>query len=139
MEVSGKLIVVLVAAGSIGGALLQKQWDGKDVQKIQDLLTASEKNHTITVIKKVTKPDGTVEEDTTRTEDQVKKETEKKMAEVSTPAYSPTWLISAGAAVGLDMVPYYSLNVNRQILGPVWLGAYVTTHKEFGASVGILF
>ncbi len=139
MEVPVRYIVYAVVIAAVGGSLIQKQWDGKELQKVQDKLTSSEKNHTVTVIKKITRPDGSTEEDTTKTEDQVKKDIEQHIAESSKPAYNPQWFIGASSTVNAGNNQIYALNLYRQLLGPVFVGGYANSNREVGLSVGVLF
>ncbi len=139
MEVPVRYIVYTAVIACIGGSLIQKRWDSKELLTIKDKLTVAEKNHTVTIIKKVTRPDGTIEEDTTKTEDQIKKEIETHIAESSKPVYNPTWMISAASTVNPGNDQIYLLTVQRQVLGPVFIGGYANTRRELGVSLGVLF
>jgi hypothetical protein len=91
-----------------------------------------------TVIKEITKPDGTIEK-TTEIVDK-SKETSKKEFE-QTVSEKPNWLVLAGAHASLKSLsePVYSLQVNRRILGPMFVGASVRTDKELGLHIGLEF
>lgn len=47
----------------------------------------------------------------------------------------PNYMIGALAESGLDMKPKYGVTLDRRVLGPVWMGAYGKTNKEFGLTV----
>jgi len=44
-----------------------------------------------------------------------------------------------GVGTGLDLVPVYKLGYERRVFEAVWLGAYVTTDKTVGVSLGVEF
>lgn len=134
-----KYVVMLTAASLAAGALIQRQWDNKEIEKISTQVRTVIQDHIVTVTKTITKPDGSSETDSTTTDTSIKKEIEKSIAESSKPAYNPQWLISGGASLDLERTPAYQLQVQRAILGPVWVGIWGSTRKEAGINVGVLF
>jgi hypothetical protein len=110
-----------------------------------------------TVIIRITKPDGTIEERTeiveednsiiaidTKEKSEEKKKTEKeKLKEKIVKNKKPDWMISALASSNMkdikSLQPDYGISVQRRILGPVYLGAFGITNKQVGLSVGFQF
>lgn len=97
-----------------------------------------------TVIVKVTKPDGTVEEHTTI----VSGETTDINKNVNTVSNQNSEIVrgdiklSVSALVGTDLStnnPVYGASLTTPVLGPILLGAFGLTNKTFGLSVGLTF
>lgn len=136
---SNRNVIIIAIVCLISGALIQRQWDGKQTEKIMTITRDIIHNQIVTVTKTITKPDGSTETDSTTTDTSIKKEIEKQIVESSKPFYNSQWLIAGGASLNSDREQFYKLEVQRNILGPLWLGIYGTTHKELGLSAGILF
>ena len=86
----------------------------------------------VTVVKEVTKPDGTVIRDETRTED--------KRADSSVtvaPPSKPDWLVGVSYEPGV--VPVYGITVQRRVIGNVYVGASASTSGDITANVGVTF
>jgi xanthosine utilization system XapX-like protein len=89
-----------------------------------------------TVIKVVTRPDGTKEEITTI----VDRTKENKEYSNTKTVSKNDWHISANAGRSFsDSNIIYGIQVERRVLGDVYLGALATTDKRVGISVGIDF
>lgn len=90
-----------------------------------------------TIIKEVTRPDGSKEivtEIVDNTKETIKKEYEHMLSKPK------DWLVSGGAVVRLDeLKPVYQVRADRRIMGPVFVGASVTTNKEVGLHIGLEF
>ena len=54
-------------------------------------------------------------------------------------AKRPDWLIGARAGLGLDRQPVYGGEIDRRILGPVWIGAWGQYPTAGGVSVKLMF
>lgn len=134
-----KYVLLIGVACLAGGALIQRQWDGKQttsvVTKGQDIIH----NQIVTRTVVVHTADGTTTSDTTTTDTSIKKSIEESIAKTSTPVLSPQWLISAGTSLDTNRTQFYTVQVQRAILGPIFVGIYGTTHKELGVSLGVLF
>lgn len=91
------------------------------------------KDRIITVTKTITKPDGTIEQDTTKTENRTGSSTRAEKP--------PAWHISAGAGVhALDFqAPIYKVEVSKDILGPVAVGVWGLSNGTVGLSIGFSF
>ena len=86
----------------------------------------------------VTRPDGTTEKETI-TEDKTK--TEKETLESSlTVNKKPDWKVSGLSGLDLsNKSQFYGVQVDRRIIGPVFVGVTATTNKTIGLSVGMEF
>lgn len=86
----------------------------------------------VTIIKEVTKPDGTTTREETRTED--------RQAEQSVTAAAPSkpdWLVGVSYEPGV--VPVYGITVQRRVIGNVYVGASASTSGNITANVGVTF
>lgn len=89
-----------------------------------------------TVIKVVTRPDGTKEEVTTII-DKSKQSTDKTSTKIIA---KNDWHISAsGSRTFTDSSMTYTLQVERRIIGDVFLGASVNSEKQVGLTLGLEF
>lgn len=94
------------------------------------------RNNVVTVVKEVKRPDGTTETEITTTDKTVKHETSVAV----TPPIQPNWRIGASAVAGVpSLKPIYGLQVERRVLGPVWIGVRVETNAQLGAVLSIEF
>lgn len=132
MEVHVKLIVIGALSCAIAGALIQRHYDGSVETKTQVIT----KDHTVTVIKEVKSPDGTVTKDTTITDDNTQKAIQQI---IDTRTAVPQWLVAAGVSVNANRVKIYSLSVDRKILGPISIGIIGSTDSELGLRLGVSF
>ena len=91
-----------------------------------------------TVIKEVVRPDGTKETVTTIVDHS--KESSKKTLEQLVMKQND-WFVAAGAEARLNELnnPIYKLEVNRRILGDVYVGATANTQGTFGLQIGFSF
>lgn len=92
-------------------------------------------NHTVTRI--VQRPDGSRETtiDSTTNSTATAKNTSVQFK-------APNWHVSAAAVKKLDSwtnAPVYQLAVERRILGPIYIGALLSTQREVGLSIGLEF
>lgn len=95
------------------------------------------KNNVVTVVRTVERPDGTKETTSETTDRTVKKDTSTK--EAITIARKD-WLVSASVGTKFTRLePIYGVLAQRRILGPIYVGASVTTDKTVGVSVGLEF
>ena len=127
MNLKRTLVLCLISAG-IGGYLV-KQYLPTETIKTE----VQEKEKIVTIIKKIVAPDGTTTEETTKTEDRV---TDTDVVAVLAPP-PPNWHISAQYMP--DAIPAYGVQIERRILGPVFVGVGANTRKELNISVGFEF
>lgn len=90
----------------------------------------------VTTTHEVKQPDGTVTTDTTTTD--TKQSTDTKSTTVAKYA-TADWFVAAGMGYSLDLTVHYNVQVNRRILGPVFVGVQGSTDKTVGVQVGIQF
>lgn len=95
------------------------------------------KKDIVTVTKEVVKADGTKETVTTTTDNS----TEKKSSKDTTISVAHSqWLVSLGTSRTLsDSSLSYSLQAQRRILGPMFVGGTIDTKGTFGINVGMEF
>ena len=98
-------------------------------------------NDVKTVTHEVKKPDGEVDTDITTIDSTVHTDTDTKTAQVVQLAPEKNWYVGATASItGVNFAnPAYGVQVNRRILGPIFLGGTVNTKGEFGISLGMEF
>lgn len=92
-----------------------------------------------TVIKEVVRPDGTKETVTTIV-DKSKESSSKTLEQIITKKND--WFVAAGIEAGsLSEIanPIYRLEVNRRVLGDIYVGVSATTNKSVGLQVGFSF
>jgi hypothetical protein len=129
-------IVALVFLLSLGGAYQYGKSKATVVTQVQEVEKVVEKRDVITVVKEVTRPDGTKETITTKEDKSVINSKREKETTVA----KNNWFISAGAGYNFDKTAaVYQVDINRRVLGDLFIGAYGTTNKELGIKVGIEF
>lgn len=93
-------------------------------------------NNIVTVTHTIKENDGTVDVTTTTTDHSQKIETDSKTAV----QIQPNWLVSGTYGIDIHTLqPAYGLQVNRRILGPVFIGALLNTRGDVGLSLGFEF
>lgn len=99
------------------------------------------KVNTVTVTKEL--PTGEKDTTTTTTNNTVvndKTTTDTKSSTVTTYA-KPQWKVSAMAGLGSNnlALPIYGAEVQKRLLGPIFVGAWGNSNKEGGISLGLEF
>ena len=124
-----RYIILISTVSFLLGCYLESRYfsSSKEVEVI--------KNHVVTVIKEVIRPDGSKEVDTIIKDDSVKKDTKT----VTAPIKAPNWVISGGAGAGLNLQPFYVLQVQKRLLGPVILGIQGATNGTVTILAGVEF
>jgi hypothetical protein len=91
-----------------------------------------------TVIKEVVRPDGTKETSTTII-DRSKESSKKTLEQLVTKKND--WFVAAGAEAKLNNLneQTYKLEVNRRVLGDIFMGATVNTKGVVGLQLGFTF
>lgn len=87
-----------------------------------------------TVTRIVTKPDGTKEEVTT-----IVDRSKENKTRIKTIAKTDWHVSISGAREILDPTMVYSMQVERRILGDIYLGGSISSEKQVGISVGMDF
>lgn len=124
MQVSNRLAIVVVVVSIAVGAVIGSKLNKPEVQ-----IETITKDRVVTQIKEVTRPDGTVERDTTRVEDRQQVQ--------SIIAKKPDWTVQA--LYGINEVPYYGVGLTRRIIGDLSAGVQVNTRGEVMAILSYQF
>ena len=124
---SKKTIIVACVIFVLGGVIGYKL---APVPQSETRMVTQDK--VVTIIKEVTKPDGTTTREETRTED--------RQADSSVTVATPSkndWLV--GVSYGPGVVPVYGITVQRRVIGNVYVGASASTNGDITANVGVTF
>jgi hypothetical protein len=129
-----KLIIVLVL---IAGAFAAGRYSTPRTE------TTSKESETVkkdivTIVKEITRPDGTKETNTTIV-DRSKEKKEESRKEVIVPKRA---VISVSALVGYsirDSAPVYGLSVSKEVMGPITIGAFGLNNGTIGVTIGSNF
>lgn len=137
-KVFGVFVVGLLLIGYSIGRYIQPT---KVVTKVQTVTQTVVQDHIHTVTVTVAKPDGS--KVTTITQDNnsvVSKDTDTNSSTV-TVYNKPQWKISgmAGANYNSLSTPIYGGQVERRVLGPVFIGIWGFNNKSAGLSAGLEF
>lgn len=125
-----KTVVLLCVASAALAGWAVKRYLPTEVVKTETV----EVEKIVTIIHREKKPDGTVVEDEKRTED---RQTDTDTVASKPVAPPPNWHISAQYLP--DTLPAYGINVERRILGPIFVGVGANTRKELHVSLGFEF
>lgn len=132
---------IVVISMIIGGAITAKFVSSREVVKTQTIDRVVVQDHVVTVVKEIDRPDGTKE--ITTTADQVTNKTDNsiKSAEDLKPPELKNWMVSGGIGLDFDgtVDKVYDVNINRRILGPIFVGAWANTKSQAGLNVGFEF
>jgi hypothetical protein len=128
--------IYTVVVATVSAAVTRYYWPQVETQiKIEEKEVI--KRDVRTIIKEITKPDGTKETETEIIDNTT--ESRKKELE-SLKLKKKDWFIAGGATVNInDVNPVYNVQVNRRILGSFYLGASVNTRKDVGVQIGFEF
>jgi hypothetical protein len=120
--------------GLLVGACLTYKYKPRTVTKTEVVTQQVVQNHIVTIVKTVTAPNGSKTETETITDNTVHTEKEDKVK-----IKEPLWHVSAGVQTGLQFIPSYSLQVERRIAGPLFIGARGATDGVVGFTLGLEF
>jgi hypothetical protein len=143
METKHWIVAVLVVSG-LGYATGRYFQPARVEVKIEERVKEVEvvKHDVRTVIKEVTRPDGTKEKETiiedrsTETRDKESRRDTSKIVSNE----KPQWKVSTQLTTTQGILgPVYGATVERRVLGPIFAGAFGNTDKTFGLSVGLEF
>lgn len=125
-------LVVCVALGYSLGRYFQPP-------KVETVEVTKEviKKDVVTVVKEVVRPDGTKETETTTTDRTTETSNTSNSSKV---AIKPAWKVNAmvGYNIGQPKVEY-GVMAQKNFIGPISLGAYATTERTIGVTVGLEF
>lgn len=132
-----KLLLYGAVAGLIiGGVAVWKLFPRHEVQIKTETKTVTE--YKTRIIERWTKaPDGTETHDRTEESDGTTVIDAKKDKKI---AKKHNWNLGLQAGLTTDLNGVkYGIRAERRIIGPVFLGGYITTNKEAGISLGMEF
>lgn len=108
----------------------------KTITKVEQVETVKTKIDTVTVVKEIKQPDGTIVKETTVTDKSVINSKSELKVEVAKNKNQ----ISLGTTYNFkDKTQVYDLIYERRMLGDVWLGVKGSTNGSVGVQVGIEF
>lgn len=139
----GLIALAIFGLGSITGYYLKPAEIKIVKEKTEDKKAQEDtKTNLLIVKKKITRPDGTVEEEETRKrekEKSTKTESHISIKEERTEKARSKWSISL-LLKPQDPQPFQGGVIEYKVLGPVKAGVYVLpTHNQYGISVGMEF
>lgn len=123
-----KISIVLVAL--VGSFLLGKN---QAPTKVNTVEVVKEIRDIEIVKQEVTKPDGS-KVVTTTTKDKTKLDTRNE-----TKINKPNWKVSGLVGINSELRTVYGASVDRRIVGNIFVGAWGTTDKTGGISIGLEF
>lgn len=121
------LIIVAVSAFFLGKITSPVK------EKIVEVEVVKEKVNTVQVVREIKRPDGTIEKETRNEQTKEKESSSSKSVEFKPPGYGISLL------AGNINDPYYTLLLEKKVVGNVKVGAWGNTRQEFGISVGLEF
>lgn len=126
---------ILVALSVAGTRYLWPRIEYKETVKTVETV----KKDIVTVVREVTRPDGTHESTTTTTDHSTEASTRSSsVTKASQPQWSAGLLLQKSAQHWAE-APVYALLVQRRVLGPVWVGAGVSTDKQVMGIISLEF
>lgn len=129
----GIMIIVLLVGIGIGGIVVYK-YKPHLMTQTQTIVKNVMQDHIITVTKTIVQPNGTKEIDTTITDNSIHTDNSN-----ITIIKAPNWHVGLGASTEIDLSPVYSLQIEKRIAGPLFIGARAETKGTIGITIGIEF
>lgn len=133
-----QVAVLLLVTATVSAALTRFYFPQVQVKTVEVEKDVIHNNiQTVVVTKKL--PSGEVDSTTTIVDHTNKVDTDNKTSEIS--KIPPNWLIVGTASVtGINFAnPAYGVQVNRRILGPIFINASANTKGEVGLGLGMEF
>lgn len=130
-----KYIVLLMVGSAIAGALLTSKYQKSICPPVSDQKVIT-KDQIVTEVHEVIKPDGSKITDTKRTEEFHQEEN------ILIPQVLPSssWRINGGIGYAFSVQSYaYSIQLDRRLIGPVWVGIRGNNLKEVDVMLGVEF
>lgn len=135
MEIPPRLLFCIILASAIAGSWLQRSITSTD--KLKE--TVQEKTETNNDVVTTIKESANGERETIIVDHT--KSTEDKRLDLAITHNEPSkdWIIIGGAGLSNRQRQVYMLGIERRVLGPAYIGAWVTTTKEYGLSLAFQF
>lgn len=131
-----KLFAASLAAGIIAGYYLARALNPEAVTQTEDHETI--KHDVVTVIKEVTRPDGT-KDSTTTIIDRSKEKKDIESSIIAAPAKAQNRASVSALSSNFREVESYTFSYERRLAGPLWVGAQYNTNQNYGLSLGLEF
>lgn len=132
-----KSVLITAAISLLIGLGLGSQLFPKVESKTVEVQTERVVKDVVTVIKVITRPDGSKEEVTTTTDKSKEAKNSKSSAIVAAKA---DWHVSISAAKTLTEPEIsYTIMAEKRVLGNIFVGVSANTNKQIGVSVGLEF
>lgn len=139
-----KVILAILVAAGLGYAFGRYAQPAKEVIKTVEVVkTVTVVQHdTVTVTKQIKKPDGTTETDTVITDKDVDI-TNTAIKDTSSETITnvkPQWKLSGQGGYNFSSFnKVYGAEVDRRILGPIFLGAWGNSDRAAGIAISVEF
>jgi uncharacterized membrane protein len=141
------IVVAFIATAALSFFLGKNSVEVKETSntKIEDTKQIDKDSHVKVVQTTTKKPDGeettttvTTRDTETHIEDTKKvDEVISKIVENNRPKLNISLLVSAKPE--LPLIPVYGVSINKEVLGPITVGAFLLTNRTIGASIGLNF
>lgn len=126
-------LIALIVGLLVGAGVIYK-YKPRVVTETQVVSKDVVHNQIVTVTKVIKQKDGSEVSTTTATDTSVKVDNT-----VSKDIKAPNYHVTAGYDIGFTAVPSYSLQVEKRIAGPLFLGARAETRGAVGVVLGLEF
>lgn len=128
---NNKTIAIIIVISAVAGGAITRYYMPKTVTVEHE----TTKTVTVTHTEEKTLPDGTKVVDSTTTENQSKQDSKTTQSSPD----NKKWLVMLGAGTGVNLQPFYQIQVNRRLLGPLFVGVNASTDSRIGISLGVEF
>lgn len=130
------IVVAVVGIAALIGAYLYGKSQAETITEVKEVEKIVEKRDVVTEIVEIIRPDGT-KETVTVIQD---KTVIDKLKETETKAGKNNWFVAAGLGYNVNNFERtYQIDVNRRVLGDIFVGVYGSTNKDIGVKVGFEF
>jgi hypothetical protein len=142
MKTPQKILLVLIVA-LVGYAIGRYAQPAKVIKEIKEVEVEKVRTEYRTIVKTVTKPDGTKEVTETTENININESTSISESKTTIENIKPQWRLGALAGIEVTSSDFiYGAQVERRVLGPFFMGAWGLTnnqHKAAGLSVSMEF
>lgn len=132
------ILVAIVVCLGLGYSLGRYVQPAQEVEKIVEVEKEVIKKDIVTVVKVIKNKDGTEEVITTTTDKSQENRIANRTSEVSK-NIKLDWHVTASAKDLFKEKHIYELQVERRVLGPLFIAASYNTNNSIGVGVGIEF
>lgn len=131
---NSKIVVAALLLGLGGGFMIAKHFYPTTKTEIKEVEVI--KKDIVTIVKTITRPDGTKEETSTTTD----RSTERNTSTYSKVDKTDRYMVSGLARIqSYGQQPVYGAIAQMRVVGPLWVGLTADTDKQVGAIVSYSF